>query len=416
MDRFLSVEEAQQRILEAITPCPNITVPLSNACGHVLGGEIISETDLPPFANSSMDGFAVRAEDVHGASPQNPIRLSIVDDIPAGAQPHATIQNGQTARIMTGAPIPTGADAVIPLEDTNFSIEQAGESTADNVLTYKPVKAGAFIRPKGQDIQKGHQVLAAGRKLMPQDVGLLASLGIVDVTVFKQPTIALISSGDELIPPNAPLEPGKIRDINTSLMAALIKQHDGEVMHLGIVPDDENAVRKRLDQACASGADMILTTAGVSAGAYDYIRMVIQEQGELTFWKVNLRPGKPLAFGNYCGLPIIGLPGNPVSAYVGFQLFVVPVINKMSGYEGVRRRKVRAFITQDIESDGRESYLRAILKTTDGQLSATLSGHQGSGNLFSLVQANALLIIPAGVRSLKTGSEVEAWVLDEQTY
>jgi len=195
-----------------------------------------------------------------------------------------------------------------------------------------------------------------------------------------------------------------------------VEQHGGEVMHLGIVPDDASAVRQRLDRAASSGADLILTTAGVSAGAYDYIRMVIEEHGTLTFWKVNLRPGKPLAYGNYRGLPIIGLPGNPVSAYVGFLLFVKPVMDKLAGYSGMKKRTVRAVLAQDISSDGRESYMRGILKAGGGRLIAAISHHQGSGNLFSLVEANALLIIPASVRSIAAGDEVEAWVLDEQSY
>lgn len=416
MKYLLSVEEAQQRILEKITPCCIVTVPLAKACGRILGRNIVSEIDLPSFANSSMDGYAVRAEDVVGASKKNPVTLSVIEDIPAGAQPELHIQAGQAARIMTGAPLPPGADAVVPLEDTIPSPGEDGPVTPGNIEIVKEVDTGAYIRPIGQDIHKGQTVLTAGRKIMPQDVGLLASLGIVDVPVFKTPTIALISSGDELVPPESELTPGKIRDINTSLIAALIKQHGGETLHLGIVADDENAVRQRLDSAAASGANLILTSAGVSAGAFDYIRMVIEEQGELTFWKVNLRPGKPLAFGNYRGLPTIGLPGNPVSAYVGFLLFAVPVINKMSGYQGKRRKTVRAILGQDIESDGRESYLRAELKSIEGRLTGFLSAHQGSGNIFSLVKANALLVIPAGVRRLQAGSVVEAWIINEQTY
>ncbi|HEX9027816.1 MAG TPA: molybdopterin molybdotransferase MoeA, partial [Anaerolineales bacterium] len=243
-------------------------------------------------------------------------------------------------------------------------------------------------------------------------VGFLATLGENLVKVYRQPRVGLISTGDELVQVEERLSPGKIHDSNVYSLAALVKKYGGEPLNLGIAADREEAVRAKLDQACQAGVDLILSSAGVSVGAFDFVRQVVEERGLLSFWRVNMRPGKPLAFGNYRNKPFVGLPGNPVSSFVAFEVFVRPALLKMGGFPSWERPSQVVRLGEAIESDGRESYLRAIVSRSAGEWSARLTGHQGSGNLRSLIQANALLIVPSGVKSLPAGAELEAWMID----
>jgi molybdopterin molybdotransferase len=238
-------------------------------------------------------------------------------------------------------------------------------------------------------------------------------LGCSDVKVFRKPRVVMLSTGDELLPIEEPLSPGKIHDSNAYTLAAAIAKEGGEAIYLGIARDEEETVQRIIEKAIEFEADLILSSAGVSVGAFDFVRQVVEKNGRLEFWRVNMRPGKPLAFGAYRGIPFIGLPGNPVSAFVGYEVFVRPAIRKLSGLPGVPRPTVSVRLREAVESDGRESYLRAIVDFQDGHYFATLTGHQGSGNLLSLVQANALLIIPSGVKSLPAKAEVGAWLLGE---
>jgi molybdopterin molybdotransferase len=280
------------------------------------------------------------------------------------------------------------------------------------VAVRKPVRPGENVRRRGDDLHAGDRVLQTGARLRAQEIGLLAMLGIAQVRVYRRPRLALLSSGDELLPVDAPLEPGKIRDANSYALAALAESAGAEVIRLGVAPDSEAEVRSRLEGAVAEHADLIVSSAGVSVGAFDYVRAVLEQDGQLDFWRVNVRPGKPLAFGQYRSIPFFGLPGNPVSALVGFEIFVRPALEKLSGAEPRPRLHLTARLAEPLESDGRESYLRAIVTEEDGGLVARLAGHQGSGNLFSLVRANALLIVPSGVKSLPAGSGVEIWLID----
>jgi len=243
-------------------------------------------------------------------------------------------------------------------------------------------------------------------------VGILAQLGVADVPVYRRPRVALLATGDELLTPEQPLAPGKIRDSNSYSVAALLERDGAEVHRLGIAPDQFGEIKRRMDEAVQENVDLILTTAGVSVGTFDYVRSVVESDGSLDFWRVNMRPGKPVAFGDYRGKPIIGLPGNPVSAFVVYEVFTHPVVQVLAGIRDSRRFSIKATLAEPVESDGRESYLRAVVQTMQGTAVARLTGHQGSGNLFSLVQANALLIVPSGVKSLPAGSEVEAWLLE----
>lgn len=415
MSDLLSVQQALERMLKRFLPVSTVTVPLDRALGRVLASDIRSEIELPPFTNSSMDGFAVKAGDTSGASSDHPIRLRVTMDIPAGIDPPSAVLAGQAARIMTGAVVPEGADAVVPIEDTNLNRNQTA-SLPEEVWIQKTATPGAYLRPRGQDLKVDELVLRAGQKLRPQDLGMLAALGYAVVPVYRRPRIAILSSGDELVSSSAVLAPGKIRDSNSFTLAALCEQNGAEAIRLGVVKDDPRFIYERLELAIDHAADLIITSAGVSVGAFDYVRQVIEQNGSLNFWRVNIRPGKPLAFGSFRGMPLIGLPGNPVSAYVGFQVFVIPVIRRLSGLPDHRRPALKAILDQEIESDGRESYLRAIIFEKCGKITATLASHQGSGNLYSVVKANALILIPAGVTSLSQGAEVEAWLLEDEWF
>lgn len=408
---LLSVNEARERILSHFKPLTTEVLPLAETSNRVLADDIHAADDLPLFDNSSMDGFAVRAADAVNAAPDSPRTLRVVADIPAGIAPTISLAPGEAARIMTGAHMPAGADSVIPVEDTDFQDRSAGTAAPPQVQIFKPAKAGDNVRLRGMDLRAGNIVLHAGRQLKPQDVGLLAMLGIANVPVYKNPRVALLSSGDELMAVDAPLEEGKIRESNSYMIAALLEEAGAQVVRLGVANDNFDSVKALFEKAIYLRVDLILSSAGVSVGAFDFIKEVIESNGSMDFWRVNMRPGKPVAFGHYRDIPFIGLPGNPVSAYVGFEVFVRPTIGRMRGLLDGGRQTVRVRAEEEINSDGRESYLRGEIRERDGVLVARLAGHQGSGNLHSLVQANALLIIPAGVKCVPAGQEIKAWYL-----
>jgi molybdopterin molybdotransferase len=408
---LLSVDQARERILSHFQPVTTETLSLAGCSNRVLAQNIAATSDLPPFNNSSMDGFAVRAADVADAATHSPRSLRVVADIPAGLHPTISLAAGEAARIMTGAPVPQGADAVIPVEDTNFDNRDAGTPAPEEVQIFKAAKSGANVRSRGMDLRAGEVVLNKGRTLKPQDLGLLAMLGFANVLVYRKPRIALFSSGDELLAVDAPLEEGKIRDSNSYTLAALIEEVGAEVIRLGVAKDDPDSVKALLEKAVELNVDLILSSAGVSVGAFDFVKQVIESNGKMDFWRVNMRPGKPLAFGEYRQVLFIGLPGNPVSSFVGFEVFVRPTLQRLRGSLNGGRQTVRVRCEAQIDSDGRESYLRAQIHVEEGNFIARLTGHQGSGNLHSLVQANALLIIPAGVKCVPAGQEVNAWLI-----
>ncbi len=409
MADLLTVHEARLQLLSGFKPLGTIEIPFYEGLGRVLAETIYAKEDIPLFPNSSMDGFAVLSADVSQASKNNPISLPIGGEIAAGSSIQSTLRSGTVLRIMTGAPLPAGADAVIPIEEI---IEDSSPSGKAAVLISSPVRPGQYVRPRGQDLRAGEAILQPGQQLSPQDLGLLATLGAHRIQVYETPRIALISSGDELIRPDQPLTPGKIRDANSYLLSGLIARCYAHTVALGIAADRFDAVQEKMDAAVEEKVDLILTSAGVSVGTYDFVREVIETQGKLTFWRVNIRPGKPFAFGSYRNIPIIGLPGNPVSAFVCFEIFVKPVIERLSGLNVGEPPLYKAILKEEIESDGRESYLRGRVTYNNGKFQAALIGHQGSGNLRALSAANALLIVPSGVKSLPAGSEVNVWLLD----
>ena len=411
MAELLSVDQALAHILSHIVPLPAEEIDISAALGRVLAQDIIADINLPPFANSSMDGYAIRAADAAGASRQNPVTLRVTMDIPAGTAPTERIEPGTAARIMTGAPIPPGADAVIPVEET----DSTWRSGADNPITgtvqlFRSVEPGANIRAQGEDIASGQTVLHSGTTLRPQDIGVLAALGHRNSAVVRQPRVAIISTGDELVEAGEPLGPGKIRDVNSYTIAGQVAAYRGVPLRLPIARDTLDAVRGLFREALALQPDIIVSSAGVSVGTYDVVRAVLDELGQMNFWRVNLRPGKPLAFGLLGTVPFFGLPGNPVSALVTFDVFVRPALLKLQ-HQPDTLLTASVITAEDIESDGRRSYLRVKLRREDGRLVAALTGTQSSGALMSMVLADAFLIIPDGVKFVPAGTELTARLL-----
>ncbi|MGA2110564.1 MAG: gephyrin-like molybdotransferase Glp [Anaerolineales bacterium] len=411
MDPLLSVEAARERVLKEFTSLPAETVGLREALGRVLAGDLAARQDLPPFSNSSMDGYALRAGEIRGASARNPIRLRVVLEVPAGTSPAAPLPPGAAARVMTGAPIPAGADCVVPMEQTDLGSSPAALPSEIGILTAIP--AGANVRPAGFDLRAGETVLSRGARLRPQEIALLASLGESSIAVTRRPRIAVVSTGSELVPVGRSLRPGEIFESNSWMLGGLVSELGAQPILLDIAPDDPAEVGLRFDTAVERGADLILSSAGVSVGEYDYVRPVVEKRGRLSFWRVNLRPGRPLAFGRYRGVPLLGLPGNPVSSFVTFELFARPAIAALLGSVPRPRPRVTARLDQDLDSDGRESYLRAQAQWDSGQWKVGLSGSQESSALSALSRANSLIRLPAGTTHVPGGSPVEVWLLED---
>lgn len=409
---LLSVDEALQRILGGVSTLSSEIVPLPEALGRILVQPAFANDDLPPFANSAMDGYAVIAEDVVNASGAEPVSLTVIGDIPAGVVGDFSLTSGTAARIMTGAPLPAGADAIVPVEFTNEPWREPERPLQERIEINRPVNAGDYIRWPGEDVQAGSEVLPSGHRLRPQEIGVLASLGLAEISVVRKPRVALLATGDELISAHEPLVPGKIRNSNSYTLVAQVRSMGAEAVDLGVAKDTYLDVETKLAGGIDQEADLFISTAGVSVGAFDVVKDVLVSGGEVGFWRVNMRPGKPLAFGAYGGVPYLGLPGNPVSAMVSFERFARPAILKLAGHRRLERPRVQAIVQEEISSDGRESYLRAIVRQKEGEYVVELSGRQGSHVMTSLIHANGLLIVPAGVRHFQAGEIVEVMMLD----
>lgn len=412
MTGLLPIHEALDLMLEKFHPtAPEDCRPV-DALNRVLARGITSPVSLPLFDNSAMDGSAVRAIDVAGAGTGTPVSLPVTADIPAGFAEPVTLREGTCARILTGAPIPAGADAVVPVELTGESRHPQDLTLPERVQFFTPVKAGDNVRPAGEDVKAGDPVFPGGTLLLPQHIGLLVSLGIRSVNVRQRARVAVFSSGDELLTPDEALAPGMIYDANRYILMGLLQGDGAEVIDLGISRDTPESVTQTLDRAVNAGADLILTSAGVSVGTFDFVQQVVSREGKMTFWRVNMRPGKPIAFGEYKGIPFLGLPGNPVSAFTGFMVFTRPILRALHGLAPRGQRTVKAILTTPVSSDGRESFLRGVLREENGRVYASLEGHQGSGNLFALAHAEVFIVIPAGVTRVEAGEEVTCWMLE----
>jgi molybdopterin molybdotransferase len=407
MTELLNVEEALASILQNIRLLPEEYVNITDALGRTLSKSIRAPIDLPPFANSAMDGFAVRSSDLM----HRQTRLTVIMDIPAGYAPTTALKPGQAARIMTGAPVPEGADAVVPVEATDAIWNPEAPLIVGSTVTVKAqAKAGDHIREAGENVQKGQDVLQKGIHIRPQDIGMLIGLGITSIPVYKKPHVAILSTGDELVGPDDPLHPGKIRDTNSYTIEALIQEQGGTAQRFGPAQDTINDVRAHFQDALKDQPDLIISTAGVSVGTFDVVRAVLDELGEIGFWRVNVRPGKPLAFGYIEGIPFFGLPGNPVSAMVTFDIFVRPALAKLTGH-APNVPQILVTVGEDIKSDGRRTYARVRLHQEGEEWIATTTGTQSSGALMSMVLADGLLIIPEGAQTVRAGTQLSVRLL-----
>ena len=409
---YLTVQEALTAVLAGVSVLSSEKVALLDALGRVIAEPVVAQDSLPPFANSAMDGYAMRAADLVGVTAQSPADLRVIGDIAAGFVSGVTVEPGTAVRIMTGAPLPVGADAVVPVEDTNEAWRNAERLLPERVQIKRQVNAGDYVRQAGGDILAGQTVISKGHLLRAQEVGVLASLGVAQVAVIRRPQIGILATGDELIPIEAQLQPGKTRNSNGYTQTAQVLAIGGIPLSLGIARDTEVDVRQKLQIGLDAGVDLFISSAGVSVGAYDVVKAVLEQEGNVGFWRVRMRPGKPLAYGTYHGVPYLGLPGNPVSAMVSFERFARAAILKMAGRTDWERPLRPVIVQEAIQSDGRESYIRAIVTKENGQDIAYTTGNQDSHMMTSLVKGNALLIIPEGVMEVKAGQTLQAWMVD----
>jgi molybdopterin molybdotransferase len=418
---MISVEEALKRILSYVHRLDVVEQPILDSLGQVLAEDVEAAFDIPPLANTAMDGYAVRAADTAGAGEATPVRLRVMGELAAGYVFDGDVTPGSAVRIMTGAPIPRGADAVVPFEETDETSSGPAhrhgmfDKTATEVAVLKEARPGANIRNAGEDVSQGTVVLREGAMLGPAQIGVLASLGRATVRVYRRPVVAILSTGDELLDVGEPIAPGKIYDSNAYSVAAMVREAGGVPKRLGIASDTVEALTAKLRQGL--DADLLITSAGVSRGDYDVVKDVLAKEGEIDFWTVRMRPGKPLAFGAFPSgdrrVPHIGLPGNPVSSMITFELFGRAALAKMLGKTDWERPRVRAIAEERIENtDARRVYARAILTKKDGVYHAALTGPQGSGILTSMALANALAVVPENVPAIEAGQEVECLVLD----
>ncbi|HEX9343199.1 MAG TPA: gephyrin-like molybdotransferase Glp [Actinomycetota bacterium] len=406
-------EQARAEVLARLPPLPAREVGLGDALGCVLAADIHAGEHLPPFANSAMDGFAVRSADVQAASAQRPVALRLAGEVFAGSARLPRVPPGGAVRIMTGGSLPPGADAVVPVEQTKLAA--GGDPGSGEVLVHVAVGQRAFVREAGEDVREGTLVLERGRVLDPAAIGMLASVGRRTVPVVPRPRVAVVSTGDELVDPGDPLGPGQIRDSNSWLLVAQARRAGAEAFRCGRLHDDPGALRKGFALAAAEG-DLVLTSGGVSVGDRDYTRQVLAELGDVRGMRVAMQPGMPQAFGFAAGTPLYGLPGNPVSCFVVFELLVRPALRRLAGHPDDRLDHVRvpAVLGEPVRSPaGKVSFLRVRLEQEAGEGSprAFLTGPQGSGVLSSCVAADGLAVIPAADRELAAGAVVEVVLL-----
>ncbi len=412
----MSVEEALERILAFFHVLEPERKPILDALGQVLAEDIEGRFDIPPLANSAMDGYAVQATSVAGASPEHPMNLRVTGTVAAGHLPTVAVEAGTAVRIMTGAPIPDGADAVVPFEDTDEVERRASSVSMDTIGVNVAAPIGANVRPAGQDVRAGQQVLQKGAVLRAQEIGVLASMGYGEVSVIRRPVVSILATGDELVDPAGEPRPGGIYDSNSYSIASAVRQAGGVPHLLGIAGDNVEAIGEMLKQGLAS--DILITSAGVSKGDYDVVKDVLARQGDISFWSVRMRPAKPIAFGTLAGpdgrrVPHLGLPGNPVSTLVGFEQFGRPAIVKMLGKGGSPRSTVQAILEQDIDNyDGRRVYARVKVVKREGVYYAKLTGHQSSNLLTSMTRANGLAICPEDTSVKKAGEQVTVQMID----
>lgn len=405
---MISVDEALAAILSRFAPLPTEEQPILDALGQSVAEDLRAGFNVPPLTNAAMDGYAVRAIDTASASAETPVRLRVIENLPAGRCAAHTVVSRTAIRIMTGAPLPEGADTVVPFEETD---EARSGGQRDEVAIFSATPGGVNIRRAGEDLRQGDVILSAGTPIRPPEIGLLATMGRTVVPVHRRPRIAILSTGDELLEPGTSWTPGKIYDANSYTIAAMVQRAGGIPIRLGVARDDvdELLVRiRRLEQV-----DMLVTSAGVSVGDYDVVKQALAAAGEVTFYQVRMRPGRPLAFGQLGGVPLLGLPGNPVASAISFELFGRPAIMRMLGRTSWARPRLVARLEGSIHNyDRRRSFYRVRVERQGDDYVARLSGPQGSGILSTMARANGLMVIDEDTERASTGDRVRIDLLE----
>ena len=413
---MISVEEALNKILDFIEVLESEEKPLLECLGQVLAEDVYAPFDVPPQDNSVMDGYAVQAKSIVGASHERPKALRVVGEIAAGCVTELKVEPGTAVRIMTGAFVPEGADVVVPFEYTDEVDRKQRAASGDEIGIRVGLPEASNIRRGGENIAKGELVMKQGILLRPAEIGVLASLGKAVVSVIRRPVIGILATGNEVMEINQPILPGKIYNSNSYSLAAQVLRYGGVPKLLGIAPDDVEqlalAVRHGLD------CDILVTSGGVSLGDYDVVKQVLVAEGNISFWTVRMKPGKPLAFGVFKRddgkkIPHLGLPGNPVSSMISFEVFVRPAILRMMGRSNLAMPSVTAIMEDRVENDdGRRFFARVVVTKRDGKYFARLTGPQGSGILSSMARANGLAVIPESTKEVKSGGKVEVMMFD----
>ncbi|UCF31453.1 MAG: molybdopterin molybdotransferase MoeA [bacterium] len=404
---MIRVAQARTLILESITVLGAEVLALDDCLHRVLAEPLCARRDVPPRDNSAMDGFALTAEATEGACDSSPVTLPITRTIRAGDRPGPPVAMDEAVRIMTGAPVPAGVDAVVPVEDTYVE--------AENLHLTSPVKRGANIRRAGEDITCEEEILPAGRSLRPADLGLVASQGIAQLKVHRRPEVAILATGDEVVSLGEVPHEAQIFSSNSHALIALVRECGAIPRQLGIARDDPGHLAAMIEEGLQS--DVLVTTGGISMGDYDYLKDVFGRVGvEVLFWKVAQKPGKPMTFGIREGKPIFALPGNPVSATLSFELYVRPALRKMMGHTRLFRPTVRAVLEEEIrKKPGRRNFIRGVVqRKKDGILYASTTGEQGSGILRSMSAANGIIILPEEAEKAEAGQRVEVYLLDSE--
>jgi molybdopterin molybdotransferase len=408
---MIGIDEARQRVLAAFAPLSLTRVPLADALGHVLAVDVIAELNVPAFANAAMDGFAVRAIDTTPATRDRAVALRVIAEAAAGHECPAQVTSGTAVRIMTGAPVPPGADAVVRFEETEEGFGKPRRVPGEAVAIHATVQPGENVRPVGEDVHAGETVLVAGTRVRPAEIGVLATLNQTHATVHRRPRVGVLATGDEVVDAGDPLGPGQIRNSNAPMIAALVRRCGGDALPLGTARDADEDLRGRLKQA--EGLDLLLTTGGVSVGDYDLVKQVLCAEGRIDLWEVRMKPGKPLAFGCFGGTPLLGLPGNPVAAAVAFEQFARPAIRTMLGDRCLEIPTVMARLSGRVENrGGRRHYVRVVVQPSPEGYVAHVAGAQGAGVLSTLAKANGLLVIPEDLPVAEAGTILPAQMLD----
>ena len=419
LQTFLSVDDALERILRGFAPLPAQNVPLGQALGLIAAEDVLARDNVPGFDSSAFDGYAVRAADLSEASAATPAQLRVVDEIPAGRVSPVTLQPGEAARIMTGAPVPAGADAVVPFEDTDRTDwghlgtdPRTSNTDRREVAVLERADPGENVRPAGGDISAGAVAVEAGRRLGPAEIGVLGSVGVTTVRAHPRASAAIVPTGDEIVEISASIRAGQVRNSNAWALEAATRALGAEPHRLPIAGDTVEALQAALTTGADS--DVIVTIGGVSMGDYDLVTNVLGSEGRMDFWQINMRPGKPLAFGQVHGTPVIGLPGNPVSSMVCFALFVRPALLRLMGHRDLSHPSVQAVAAERLRSaQGKRTFLRVQVRRANGDLVCTSAGDQSSYRMSSLVAGNGLAVLREG-QTIEPGEPVEVLALDPQ--